>query len=162
MSWMEERRYDWLALASSAIEKILEGQSILLVTDFDRAWFEKYILSRINNNLSRRPLVPIFGLKQIYPYMDEIKNKNDIEFLKDMLSIAFKDNYFIWFIGRNSDARSEIAKSNSDSFMWVFDQKVQNSFYLNSVDELLDIKLLQLFRLFDKSLDAALFSEIQL
>jgi len=35
-----------------------------------------------------------------------------------------------------------------------------NSFTLKSYDEMIDIKLLQLFRLFDKTLGAALFAEV--
>jgi len=42
------------------------------------------------------------------------------------------------------------------------DEEMTNSFTLRSYDELIDIKLLQLFRLFDKTISAALFAEIDL
>ena len=47
-----------------------------------------------------------------------------------------------------------------NNFSWILDEQMSNSFSLSSVDETLDIKLLQLLRIFDKSLSAALFGEI--
>ena len=44
--------------------------------------------------------------------------------------------------------------------MWIMDEHIQNSFYLLSSDENLDIKLIQLFKLLDKSIDAVLFAEV--
>lgn len=63
-------------------------------------------------------------------------------------------------MGKGNDIRMQIAKRKDDSFMWVFDEHLQNSFYLSSYDDLLDIKLIQLFRLLDKSIDALLFAEV--
>ena len=54
----------------------------------------------------------------------------------------------------------QIAKRKDDSFMWIMDEHLQNSFYLLSDDDSLDIKLIQLFRLLDKSIDAVLFAEV--
>jgi len=42
------------------------------------------------------------------------------------------------------------------------DEMMQNSFTLRSDDEELDIKLIQLLTLFDKSIDAILFSEVDI
>ncbi len=46
--------------------------------------------------------------------------------------------------------------------MWLFDEQAQNSFTLSSSDENLDIKLLNLYKLFDKSIDAVLFAKVML
>ena len=46
--------------------------------------------------------------------------------------------------------------------MWLFDEQAQNSFYLSSSDEMLDIKLLSLYKLFDKSVDVVLFAKVAL
>jgi hypothetical protein len=40
------------------------------------------------------------------------------------------------------------------------DERFQNALVLRSHDPLIDIKLLQLYRLFDKTLSAVLFGEI--
>ncbi|EAI3451748.1 TPA: hypothetical protein R4976_001748, partial [Campylobacter jejuni] len=61
-----------------------------------------------------------------------------------------------------SDNKSLIAKSRDDSLLWLFDEQLQDSFYLNSKDKDLDIKLISLYQLFDVSLDAILFSKVQL
>ena len=44
--------------------------------------------------------------------------------------------------------------------MWLFDEQAQNSFTLSSSDENLDIKLISLCKIFDKSIDAALFAKV--
>ena len=162
MSWMEERRYEWVPLAASALEKIVAGYSIIVVTDQEREWFGEYILYSLNNPKKNRPLIPTYLLKNIIPYLDNIKKAEDIDILYDMLKLSFKNDYFFWYIGRSDSKRSLIAKKKDDSFLWVMDEEMQNSFYLKSFDELLDLKLFQLFRLFDKSLDAAIFGEIDL
>ena len=50
MSWMEEKRFEWVPLASSMLEKLLAGQTVIVITDDDRAWFGEYILKNINTN----------------------------------------------------------------------------------------------------------------
>jgi hypothetical protein len=55
-----------------------------------------------------------------------------------------------------------LAYRNDESFLWVMDEEIQNSFALRSADTLLDIKLLQLYKLFDTTLSAALFGDIDL
>ena len=37
-SWMEECRYDWVPVVQTAVNKVIEGQTILLLTDDKRAW----------------------------------------------------------------------------------------------------------------------------
>ncbi|WP_200762351.1 HobA family DNA replication regulator [Nitrosophilus alvini] len=162
MSWLEERRYDWMPLAVSALEKLLSGQSVIIVTDEEREWFGDYILSSINRPHKNRPLLPFYRLKDLYPYIDRIKKAEDVDILYDMLSLSFKDDYFFWYIGKSESPRCQIAKRKDDSFLWIMDEEMQNSFYLKSFDDLLDLKLFQLFRLFDKSIDAAMFGEVEI
>lgn len=44
--------------------------------------------------------------------------------------------------------------------MWIFDEERQGAINLKSNDEELDIKLLQMFRLYNKTISAALFAQI--
>ena len=160
MSWMEERRFDWVPLAGSAIDRLVNAQTFLLVTDREREWFARYILSKLNKNDGHRPLLPIVSLGTVFPYIDSLKDEEQMSVLEDMLSLSFPAGYTFFYIGKGNDPRAQIAKRKDNSFAWLLDEKVQNSFYLNSKDENLDIHLIQLISLFDKSIDAILFSEV--
>jgi hypothetical protein len=78
-----------------------------------------------------------------------------------MLDIVFK-NYIFWYIGRSDDKMASFAKEREDSFLWLFDEIMPNSFYLKSYDEALDSKLISLASLFDKTIDAVMFSKVKL
>ncbi|GEM_PF-57334 len=162
MSWMEERRFDWVPIAASAIERLISTQTLLLITDREREWFARYTLSKLNKINTERPLLPIMSLGTIFPYIDKINDSEQLEILEDMLSLAFPNDYFFFYIGKGSDPRSQIAKSKNNSLLWLLDEMMQNSFTLRSDDEELDIKLIQLLTLFDKSIDAILFSEVDI
>ena len=54
------------------------------------------------------------------------------------------------------------AKERGDGFLWIFDEQTSNSFYLKSYDEALDSKLISLASIFDKTIDAVMFSKIKL
>ena len=47
-----------------------------------------------------------------------------------------------------------------NSLLWILDEEIPNSFGLKSNDEALDMKLLQMYRLYDKTLSAVLFAQI--
>ncbi|WP_024955360.1 HobA family DNA replication regulator [Sulfurospirillum arcachonense] len=162
MSWMEEKRFEWVPLASSMLQKLLAGQSIIVITDDDRDWFGEYILKTVNLGNKNRPLLPFVSIKTFFPNIHQLKNKEDIELLEDMLSQSFLNGYTFFYIGKSNDIKMQLAKRNDESFSWVLDEHLQNSFYLSSGDDLLDIKLIQLFRLLDKSIDAVLFAEVSL
>ena len=83
-----------------------------------------------------------------------------IDILDDMLSLSYKDNYIFWYIGSGDDRRSDIAKRRDSSYFWIFDEEFHNAFTMKSYDSHLDIKLLQLYRLFNASLNAAMFGEV--
>ncbi len=161
MNWLEERRYEWLPLVQDAVVKIIEGYSVLLLTDTERQWFGEYVTTSINRPIKNRPFVPVYLLKNIAPYIENIRKNEEIELLFDMLNISFEERYFIWYIGKATTPYVNIAKYKDDSFLWIMDEDMQNNFTLKSFDDMLDFKLLQLFRLFDKSLDVALFSEVE-
>ncbi len=160
MNWLEERRYEWLPLAEDALQRIVAGYTVLLLSDDERDWFVSYVVTKLNGSKTR-PFIPVYDLKKMAPYCGRLSTNEDIELLFDMLSISYSDRYFIWYVGRASSPYVKIAKKREDSFLWILDEDMQNNFTLQSFDDLLDIKLIQLFRLFEKSLEAAIFGEVE-
>ncbi len=160
LSWLEEQRFDWTTTTSHALEQILSGKTIILITDDARKWFETYILSFINGASLERPLLPVVSIDSIYSHYNNINGGEMIDLLDDMISISYKEDYFFWYIGRGDDKRADIAKRRDNSYLWIFDEDFHNAFTLKSYDKKLDIKLLQLFRLFDASLNATMFGEV--
>lgn len=77
-----------------------------------------------------------------------------------MLNISFPNGYCFWYIGRSQDIRANIPKISKNSFLWLLDEERQNAFNLRSNDEALDMKLLQMFRLYNKTLSATLFAQV--
>ncbi len=162
MSWLEERKFEWVPLAANTIRHLLEGYSVIVMTDSERSWFGSYIGASINKPQKNRPFLPIYNIKSIYPHVEYIKNEEDGALINDMLSISFKDQYIFWYIGKSEDRRAKLAFSRDDSFNWILDEGMQNSFVLSSSDDLLDMRLFQLYRIFDKTLSAALFGHVSL
>lgn len=160
MSWMEEKRFEWVPLCASMLKSLLEGHTFIVLTDEDRVWFCDYMMRVINTHHKNRPLIPFVSLHTLFPNLYQIKTKEDIELLENLLSQIFPGGYTFFYVGKNSDVKMQIAKRKDDSFMWVLDEHLQNSFYLNTSDDNLDIKLIQLFKLLDKSIDAVLFAEV--
>jgi len=162
MSWMEEKRFEWVPLVSSMLQNLLSGQTVIIITDTDREWFGEYALAKLNMSGKNRPMLPFVSIKTFFPNIHQLKNKEDIKLLEDMLSQSFSNGYTFFYIGKSTDIKMQLAKRHDDSFLWVFDEHLQNSFYLSSGDDLLDIKLIQLYRLLDKSINAVLFAEVSL
>ncbi len=161
MSWMEEKRLEWVPLVATMLNKMLQGNTFVILTDKDREWFEQYIISSVNKKEKNRPFIPFISLKSFFPSINTIKTKDDLMLLEDLLKVSFPAGYTFFYVGKSDDLKFQIAKSKNDSFLWVMDEEVQNSFHLRSSDEMLDIKLIQLFRLLDKSIDAFLFGEVK-
>jgi len=161
-SWMEEFRFDWTPLVKSAVSRILEGQTVLLLTDSRREWFARYLLDALNHPECRRPFFPIYPLRAIFPNLETIENTQEIELLEDMLEISFPQGYFFWYIGEGGHPHTKLAYRSEENFLWLLDEQVPGSFPFRSRDPLLEIKMLQLYRLFDRTLEAALFNEIDL
>ena len=162
MSWLEEQRFEWTAAAAQAIKQMLDGRTVIVVTDHERQWFSHYITSTLNKPTLDRPMLPIISLNHLYPHYDSITGGEKIDVLTDMLSMSYGEEYFFWYIGKGDDRRADIAKREDSSFLWIMDEDFQNAFPLRSYDKLLDIKLLHLYRIFDKTLNAVLFGEIDI
>jgi len=160
LNWLEEQRFPWATTTSSAIASILEGRTIILITDTKRKWFENYVLSAINNDKIDRPILPIVSIDNIYQHYDNINGGEMIDILDNMLSLSYKENYIFWYVGKGDDKRSDIAKRRENSYFWIFDDDFHNAFTMKSYDSHLDIKLLQLYKLFNASLNAAMFGEV--
>ncbi len=160
LSWLEEQRFDWTTTTAHSLERMLMGKTIILITDEKRKWLEHYILTSINRASFDRPLLSILSIDSICQHYNSVNTGEMIDILDDMISLAYRDDYFFWYIGKGNDKRADIAKKRDDSYFWIFDEEFQNSFMLKSYDPLLDIKLLQLFKLFDASLNAALYGEV--
>ena len=160
LSWLEEQRFNWTNPLSLALEQIINGKTIIIITDEKRKWLETYILSSINAIGLDRPLVPIVSIDSLYSNYGHINSGEMIDIVEDMLSISYKEDYFFWYIGKGDDKRSDIAKRKDSSYFWIFDEEFYNGFTMKSYDNMLDIKLLQLYKLFDASLNAAMFGEV--
>jgi len=159
--WLEEKKYEWTPLVSKSVTSILDkGCSVIVITDDERNWFLEYILTNINKKSLNRPYLPFYDFKSFYKLMDSVQNEDDVNYLKDMLNISFPNGYCFWYIGRSQDSRAFIPKVSKYSFLWLFDEEKQDAFNLKSSDIALDMKLLQMFRLYNKTLSAALFAEI--
>jgi len=160
LSWLEEYRFEWSKTTAYALEQILNGKTIILITDEKRKWFENYILSSMNGLLLERPLIPIISIDNIYTHFNNVSGGEMIDIIDDMIALSYKNDYFFWYIGKGDDKRSDIAKRKDESYFWIFDEDFNNAFTLKSYDLDLDIKLLQLYKLFDASLNAAMFGEV--
>jgi len=160
LSWLEEHRFEWSKTTAYALEQILNGKTIILITDEKRKWFENYILSSINSLILERPLIPIISIDNLYTHYNNVSGGEMIDIIDDMISLSYKNDYFFWYIGKGDDKRSDIAKRKDESYFWIFDEDFNNAFTLKSYDPVLDIKLLQLYRLFDASLNATMFGEV--
>ncbi len=161
-SWMEEYRYEWSPLVKSAVSQVIDGKTVLVLTDESHEWFSDYILSSVNDLTKQRPLLPFYKLSDNFPKLKNMYSTSDILLLEDMLDISYPNGYIIWYIGRGDHPLTKISFRNQDNFLWVFDEELQNSFSFRSTDTLLDIKLIQLFKLFDATLSAVLFGELDL
>jgi hypothetical protein len=160
LSWLEEQRFNWANTSALALSQILDGKTIILITDEKRKWFEQYILSSINSDKIDRPILPIVSLDSLYQHYNTISGGEMIDILDNMISLSYRDNYLFWYIGSGDDKRADIAKRRENSYFWIFDEEFHNAFTMKSFDSNLDIKLLQLYKLFNSSLNAAMFGEV--
>ena len=160
LSWLEEDRFEWSKTTAYALSQILTGKTVIIITDEKRKWLEQYILTSINSVELDRPLVPIVSIDSLYAHYNNLSGGEMIDFVEDMISQAYKDDCFYWYIGKGDDKRSDIAKRKDESYFWIFDEDFNNAFTLKSYDTSLDIKLLQLFKLFNASLNATMFGEV--
>lgn len=158
MSWLESRRLEWATLVAARLRLLIfENKPFVLICDEARMWYEEYFLQNINAK-NHRPMLPFFSLKALCK--KKIEKPEDIALLNDLLELCFPNGFVYFYIGSHLDKHAQIARSKDDSLLWLFDEQTQNSFYLSSKDEELESKLISLYKLFDKSLDAFLFSKV--
>ena len=161
-SWMEERRHDWTPLIEGVLDRIVQGEAVLLLTDPRRRWFEQYALSAINDPGKERPFLPFQSLRGIFSDLQGIDTDMRITLMEDMLEIMYPQGYLFWYIGEGGHPYTKIAYHKENNFLWLINEEVSGSFLLRESDPLMDIKLLQLYRLFDKSVEAVLHGQVEL
>lgn len=154
MGWFEERRFDWCQIAYNFVSSVINGYTIILCTDSRRKWFGDYVLQTINLNKGRA-LIPIFNIDSMF------RGEINTNLVEDVLNISFGDKYIIWYIGHLDAKISKFAIETDNSFIWSFDSGLHTAFNLNSNDANLDIKLLQLFKVLDRTINALMFNEIE-
>ncbi|PAF53346.1 hypothetical protein BKH42_06420 [Helicobacter sp. 13S00482-2] len=155
--WLEMERYQWVSMTSRTISHILNGGTVLVCTDEERQWFGKYIVSSINRLGGKsRPILPIFDSNELLPKTLTFK---ETSLINDVLDISYKD-YMFWYIGKTSTPLANLAFSKENGFFWIFDDSIQDGLTLSSLDTMIDYRLIQLFRIFEKTLFDALFGKI--
>lgn len=159
--WLEERRFEWVPLVQNCLSTVLAGSAVIILTDKERSWFGDYLVKSINKPSKNRPFLPFFSAQCLFPGLDAFSAKETLVAYTDMLDIVFK-NYIFWYIGRGDDKMTSFVRQREDSFLWIFDEQSSNSFYLKSIDEALDSKLISLTSLFNKTIDAVMFSKVKL
>lgn len=160
LSWLEERKFEWIPLAQEFINRLLSGVTVIVHTDPRRKWFLEYIFYHINKKIGVRPFLPFIGFDSLRQNLHVLKEEQDYDLLGDLLEVSFKSDYIFWYIGAADDDAFKIVRRRDDAFLWAMDAEITNSFFLRSSDEFLDLKLINLLRLLDKTIDAVLFGEV--
>ena len=168
--WLEEQRLGLVPLFSRVFTHILQGGSLVVLADTQRQWFSKYITQNINLSSKTRPFFPIFEIESLGFMIDMNLNYNsapDRHFgaINKMLEHSFAKNYMLWYIGKKT-IRGDFAlfSVSVEPFVWLIDGQDMptKTIRLSSLDDLLDYKLLQLYRLFEKALCGVVFGQISL
>jgi len=159
-SWLEENRYLWIDTAVNTIKRVTNGEALLIATDNKREWFEHYTLYRFYAQDVYRPILPIFSLNSIIPENFVIQKDNFID-IYNMLSVAYQE-YTFWYIGQTDSIKAELCIGHDAGLFWIMGEGIKNAFSLKNNDELLDYKLIEMLRLFEKCLYAAVFNQIKL
>jgi len=149
-------------LLSDFLSQIIEGKNVLIVTDPQREWYADYLINKINNFNEFKPsFIPIYKLNSIAPQITVAKHPEQFEMIEDMLNISFNENYIFWYIGVETPLL-KFARKKPESFFWIMDVDLANNFYLKSIDEKLDMKLINLADIINESLKAAIFGEVEI
>lgn len=63
MAWLEQKRLELVPLLSARLRLlVLENKPFVMFCDEQRAWYEHYVLDKINAK-AYRPLLPFFSLE---------------------------------------------------------------------------------------------------
>lgn len=155
MGWFEERRFDWCQIAYRFARDVIGGNTIVICSDLQKKWFCEYAVQTINANTDR-PLIPIVSLESMLPKDINI----DLTLVEDMLNVAFSDKYTIWYIGHSNHKLVKLATNHQSNFIWAFDGNLHTAFNMRSDDINSGIKLLQLFKILNKTIDLIMFDEM--
>ena len=159
--WMEERRLDFVPLLSVFLHQILDGKSVIIITDEKRKWYSEYLINKINNFSEFKPqFFPFYILENLVPQIKTAKHPEDFDMIEDMLNVSFND-YIFWYIGQETPVL-KFARRKPESFFWIMDNDLSKNFYLKSTDTYLDNKLLHLADMVNESLNAAVFGEVDI
>jgi len=161
-SWMEEYRFNWIPHVKNALNKILDGFSVIVVTDREFKWFGEYITNRLNHKNKNRPFIPIYNINCLFPSAYNLNDTTELDSLYDMFDISFSNGYLFWYIGSGEHKHYEFIEQDKNNIIWRLNHDVEGLFSLNKNDKNIDIKLIQSFKLFDKALDATLIGDIEL
>ena len=159
--WLEERRLDFVPLLSVFLQQILDGKSVLIITDEKRKWYANYLINKINNFSELKPqFFPIYILENIVPQVNIAKHPEDFDMIEDMLNVSFGE-YIFWYIGKETPLL-KFSRRRPDSFFWIMDNDLSKNFYLKSTDVYLDNKLLHLADIVNESINAVVFGEVEI
>jgi hypothetical protein len=162
-SWFTERIYEWVPLCDDAISELMKGTPFLVVTDRQRDWFNYYIINNVNSIKNNRPFVPIYSLMNFIPYSHKTDKIEHLDMIEDMLDITFKENYKYWYIGTEDSNIYRLVQRKEKSFIWLFDKESGgDTFFLKSYTENLDHQLMSLLKLFNQTITASMFGEIEI
>lgn len=168
--WLLEQRLGLASIFHRVLVHILNGGSLIMLTDSQRQWFSKYVTQNINLPSKTRPFFPIFEIESLGFMIDMNLNYDNTPgrhfgAINKMLERSFDKNYMLWYVGKKT-IRGDFALSfmSNESFIWLIDGQDMptKTIRLSSLDELLDYKLLQLYKLFEKALCATVFGQISL
>jgi hypothetical protein len=160
-TWLEEQKFEWTPLVIKTLKSLVnDNYSILILSDDDRYWFTNYILSNINDRKNNRPNLPFYDFRSLYGKYNKINSEEDIKLINDMLNISFPNGYVFWYIGKGNSKEFMLPRYHDNSFLWLIDETLPKSLIFSENDSLLDIKLLQMYKLFSQTLNAILFAEV--
>ncbi|WP_457560864.1 HobA family DNA replication regulator [Caminibacter sp.] len=161
IKWMEERRLDFVPLLSEFLAHLIDGKTILIITDEEREWYSEYLIKKINNFNEFKPsFIPVFDLSKIVPQIKMARHPEQFDMIEDMLNIAYEE-YIFWYIGKETNLL-KFARRKDNSFYWIMDNDLSRNFYLKSLDVNLDKKLLDLAFIVNESIKAVIFGEIEI
>jgi hypothetical protein len=161
LSWLEEKKFDWTPLVAKTLKKVIEqNYSVLIITDDTQQWFANYILDKLNSK--QRPFLPFYDFNKFHSKTKNFKSAEDVNLVIDMLNISFPNGFLFWYIGSVEHKNFTLQRYYEESFLWLIDKDQQGAISFHKDDKYLDMKLIQLYLLLDKTIDAALFGKIQL
>ncbi|WP_121021611.1 HobA family DNA replication regulator [Helicobacter vulpis] len=149
-AWFQS--YDWGEFSKS-VRHILEGGSVLLCVDKERTWFKHYVLAHLNAK-KLRPLVPI--VDGFFGYPSLLQDTQEWPLVSDLLDLTYR-NYMFWYVGKGGDLSKWV--SSKAHFLWLLDTE---DGLLRAQDPLLDLKLLQLYRVFESVLFESMLGQLGL